>query len=192
MKKTSLAFTLVELIVVITILAILGTIAFISLQGYSQNAKNSKTSSDIRTLISAIETASTESNNFNITDLVTDSWSHGTAVSVWSFWSWVNIASGSYSVGRINFPFIRQWETDFQDSEWNDYIAALIYEIAKPDNQFYQIIWQTKNQWGTYEPIVKGSYLKISPWDIDGLVAAPWYPNWINSDSIWIPSPGIY
>jgi type II secretory pathway pseudopilin PulG len=61
MKKTSLAFTLVELIVVI------------SLQGYSQNAKNSKPSSDIRTLISAIETASTESNNFNITDLVTDS-----------------------------------------------------------------------------------------------------------------------
>jgi prepilin-type N-terminal cleavage/methylation domain-containing protein len=72
MKKNLGAFTLVELIVVITILAILGTIAFISLQGYSQDAKNSKVSSDLRTLISAIETASAESNDFGITDLVTN------------------------------------------------------------------------------------------------------------------------
>jgi len=35
MKKSNLAFTLVELIVVITILFILWTISFISLQGYS-------------------------------------------------------------------------------------------------------------------------------------------------------------
>ena len=60
MKFSKKAFTLVELIVVITILAILGTIAFISLQGYSQEASNSKVVSDIRTLISAIETESTQ------------------------------------------------------------------------------------------------------------------------------------
>ncbi|MCD5374903.1 type II secretion system GspH family protein [Candidatus Gracilibacteria bacterium] len=192
MKLKTSAFTLVELIVVITILAILGTIAFISLQGYSQDAKNSKVSSDLRTLVSAIESASTESDIFTITDLVTDIGSHGTAVSSGTFASGALIGSGVYNVGNVNFPFIKQNNNDFVDSEENQYIAAIIYDPSELKHTYYQIVGQTKNEAGTYDAIVKGTYLKIGEGDINGLVAAPGYPNGVNNDSIGIASPGIY
>jgi len=90
------AFTLVELIVVITILAILATLAFISLQGYSQDARNSKVLSDIRTLISAIETASTKDSSFSMVNLVEDPGTYGTAVSTWSFLSGVYLSDARF------------------------------------------------------------------------------------------------
>ena len=192
MHKQQTWFTLVELIVVITILAILGTIAFISLQWYSQDSKNTKVSSDLRTLISAIETASTENNDFSIIDLVRDAWTYGSWVTAWTFASGANIWSGTYNVWKINFPFIRQWEADFKDTEWNDYIAALISEDANPDNTFYQIVGQTRNKGGMFDALVKWNYLKIAPSDIDGLVSWTWYASWVTNESIGMPAPWIY
>jgi len=178
------AFTLVELIVVITILAILGTIAFISLQGYSQEAKNSKVTSDIRTLISAIETEATKANWFNIAGLVNTSSSVGTPVATWTFASGSDISTALYNVGTIDYPFLRQSEADFRDSEDNEYIAATIIDPNDTNNIFYQIAGQTKNQAGTYDAIVRWTYLKMSPWDIDGLIVGDWYPNGVTNFSV--------
>jgi len=57
---------------------------------------------------------------------------------------------------------------------------------------FYQIIGQTKNNAGTYDTIVKWTYVKIWTGDIDGLVSAPGYLNGLTWQSINIPSPWIY
>lgn len=57
------AFTLVELIVVITILAILATIGFLALSGYSQDAKDSAIKANVRSVMTAISSESTITNN---------------------------------------------------------------------------------------------------------------------------------
>jgi len=67
-KMTRKGFTLVELIVVITILAILGTIAFLSFQGYSASARDAKRTSDIRSLVSVLNTKTTD--GFSLLNLV--------------------------------------------------------------------------------------------------------------------------
>lgn len=192
MTKTKVAFTLVELIVVITILAILGTLAFISFQSYAQEAKNSKVLSDIRTIVSAVETASTKGDSFMMVDFVDTSSAYGSEVTSGTFLDWEDITTAEYAVWKINFPFLKQSQTDFLDPEWNDYIAASIYESVEPEDVFYQIVGQTKNSaWG-YDAIVKGTYLKTGSWDIDGLIAAPGYANWVTGLSINMATPGVY
>jgi len=189
MKK---GFTLVELIVVITILTILWTLAFVSLQGYSQEAKRSKVLYDIRTLISAIESSSTQNPDFSVRSIIDNSEVYWNKVLSWSFNNWVSINSSEYNLWKVNFPFLKQSKTDFIDPEWNNYIAASIFNTSTPEQQYYQIVWQTKNSAWTYDPIIKWTYVKISISDINGLVAWAWYPNWVSDLTNWMISPGLY
>lgn len=108
-KMSKKAFTLVELIVVITILAILGTIAFISLQGYSAQARDSKRITDVSSLISKVNVEVVRG-DISLSDMLEeDSNSKFT-------WSVVALSGSTNSdVGKINFPVLRESETNFQD-----------------------------------------------------------------------------
>jgi len=125
-------------------------------------------------------------------DLVKDAGTHGNAVVTGTFSSGILLTSATYNVWKINFPFIRQWESDFKDSEGNEYVAGLISETTNPDNIFYQIAGQTKNKWWNYDAVVKWSYLKIGPWDVDGLIAWVWYVNGVTNGSMSMADPWIY
>jgi hypothetical protein len=68
----------------------------------------------------------------------------------------------------------------------------MIYNPLKLEDTYYQIVGQTKNVGGTYDAIVKWTYLQHSSGDISGLVAWPWYSSGVTNVSLWMPIPWIY
>ena len=155
MRNTKNAFTLVELIVVITILAVLGTIAFVSLQGYSRDAKNSKVTADIRTLVSAIETALTDS-TVTMDGVVNNDTDRNSINGVsGAFGSGKTLANTvNYKVGTVNFVNIKQNGDDFRDSSAakNPYVAAAAFSGS---SAYYQVAGQTEEASGSKTAIIK-------------------------------------
>ena len=171
MKSTKKAFTLVELIVVITILAVLATVAFISLTGYSQDAKNSKVASDIRSLVSAIEAGSAKG-DFTVKDIVntTLATSHGiTDVANSGTITLTSVAiPGTYDVGTVDFPTIKQNGDDFKDSDKNEYLVAF---VSSGSFAGYNVAGQTKNSAGTALAYVAGNYIQVETTDAESLIS---------------------
>ena len=165
MKKAG--FTLVELIVVITILAILGTIAFISLQGNTQDAKNSKVSSDLRSLVTAIEVATTKGDTTLIgiygTGTVADNSVTGAAFSGVTL-----TGSENYNVGTIDFTALKQSSDSFVDPDGNQYVYSY---IANGSEAYYQIAGEITEVSGLITKYVKGNYIKGATTDVDGLIS---------------------
>lgn len=171
MKSTKKAFTLVELIVVITILAVLATVAFISLTGYSQDAKNSKVASDIRSLVSAIEAGSAKG-DFTVKDIVntTLATSHGiTDVANSGTITLTSVAiAGTYDVGTVDFPTIKQNGDDFKDSDENEYLVAF---VSSGSFAGYNVAGQTKNSAGTALAYIAGNYIQVETTDAESLIS---------------------
>jgi prepilin-type N-terminal cleavage/methylation domain-containing protein len=149
MKKTTHAFTLVELIVVITILAILWTIAFVSLTGYTNDAKNGKVVSDLRNLAGAVEVSQTTGSALLLnlvsntsTGNTVSSWSvvNNSGATLWSTWA-------VYLVGNLDFSEVQQNGNNFKDpnsfDENQDYVLAIAFH---PDYSFFQFAGQIFDQ----------------------------------------------
>jgi len=116
MKKQ--AFTMVELIVVITILAILWTIAFINFQWYSWLARDSKRLNDVTDLFKII--------SLGIVNWIepSDVMKNGVDIK-----SWLNIWWNTplyWKQWTINFPILKQSESNFKDPNWDDYIFSFV------------------------------------------------------------------
>ncbi len=150
MKRTTKAFTLVELIVVITILAILGTIAFISLQGYSADARNSKRTSDINNIISAMSIKIAEGGW--ISSFVTaDS---ATAVSSSSYGWTGSTLNTDYFAGKPNYTALGVKQAEFVDPNGQDYkIGATLTGDAR-----YELAASLEDA-GARKALVKGNYV---------------------------------
>ena len=170
MKNTKKAFTLVELIVVITILAVLATVAFISLTGYSQDAKNSKVASDIRSLVSAIEAGSAKG-DFTIKEIVGTSQATDHAIADVVNSGTITLAgaaiAGTYDVGEVDFPTIKQNGDDFTDGN-DPYLVAF---VSSGSFAGYNVAGQTKNSAGTAEAYIAGNYIQVETTDAESLIS---------------------
>lgn len=179
MRNTKKAFTLVELIVVITILAILATIAFISLSGYSQDAKNSKVKSDVSTLRSAIETSLTKGDvsvdqlvstaravNNVTTNTYSMTYKTSTGASVTGA-----LSTMSYGVGLIDFAALGQNGENFTFNDGTADRGYLTAYASTGSTAYYQVVGEVKNQAGSFEAVVDGSYFSQNGTDANGLVA---------------------
>lgn len=155
MKRTTKAFTLVELIVVITILAILGTIAFISLQGYSADARNSKRTSDVNNIISAMSIKMAEGGWLSSFVTATDGTNWGLNLSSTGSYGWTWAAFWTNYFGWVpNYTALGVKAAEFQDPNGQDYkIGATTtadgrYELAA-----------SLEEAGARKALVKGNYV---------------------------------
>lgn len=135
-KKTSCAFTLVELIVVITILSILSTIAFFSVSQYAREARNSRKIGDIVTITTKIPLEEAKGVNLLAFAANDNATLTGTSIRIAGLPNY-DTFSWSYTAGDLNYIALESNTETIQDSVfWVPYkygatlLAGWLFEIA--------------------------------------------------------------
>lgn len=170
MKKSRIAFTLVELIVVITILAILWTIAFITLQWYSMDARDSKRVSDVRSLLNKINVENVKWVEYEkMLSATTFSWTTQIKENPLK----INGEDKTWYQGIVNFSQLKEDGKSFKDprDKVTDYpMAYAEWSVwVEPNTVSYKFVEMATINERKWQAVVMWNYYRMKPDDSPSL-----------------------